>query len=74
MPRKLEVEVGLDVLAPLLQARQRERPQIEPRKQVLAEAPGQRPTDPALPSPVRSFGRASNYAPPLRQLRVQLSQ
>src|SRR5262245_29398426 len=39
MPTKLEVEIGLDVLAPLLQARQRERPQIEPRQQVLPEAP-----------------------------------
>ena len=37
MARQFEVEIGLDVLAALLETRQLEDPQIEPRHQILAK-------------------------------------
>ena len=45
--RQLVIEVRLDVLAPLAQAGQPERPQVDAREQVLAEPPvrGRRPAD-----------------------------
>ena len=36
---ELVIEVGLDILVPIAQPRQRERPQVDAREEILAEAP-----------------------------------